>query len=120
MSLVVCVIVIHTDRPVHRCAHTHTIYTCIYIVSYIYTHTYIYTQTCTQMCTHTYYIYIHIYMKQIYQKQIFFELPLWAVWLFNRYSFLVVPECLFSMVILKDRVFYLILFKEKDDLTFYA
>ena len=74
----------------------------------------------TDVHTHILYIYIHIYMKQIYQKQIFFELPLWAVWLFNRYSFLVVPECLFSMAILKDRVFYLILFKEKDDLTFYA
>lgn len=43
MSLVVCVIVIHTDRPVHRCAHTHTIY-----------------------------IYAYIYIKQIYQRQIFF------------------------------------------------
>ena len=44
MSLVVRVIVIHTDGHVHRCAHTHAIY-------------------------------LSIYMKQIYQKQIVFELP---------------------------------------------
>ena len=70
-------------------------------------------QTRAQMCTHTYYLSISLYMQQIYQKQMVLELPLWALWLYNRYSFLDVPEYLFSMVILKERVFYLILITKK-------
>ena len=114
MSLVVCVIVIHTDRQTDMYADVHT---------------------------HMLSIYLSMYMKQIYQKQIVFELAwrvlgtgepgglpsmgshrvrhdwsdlaAWALWFYNRYSFLDVPEYLFSMVILKDRVLYLILFTKK-------
>ena len=51
MSLVVCVIVIHTDRQTDMYADVHT---------------------------HMLSIYLSMYMKQIYQKQIVFELA-WRV-----------------------------------------
>ena len=100
-------------------------------------------RTCTQMCTHTCYLSIYIYETNLSETNSFWasllawsvpgtgepgglpsmgshrvghdwsDLAAWALWFYNRYSFLDVPEYLFSMVILKDRVLYLILVTKK-------